>query len=57
MPSSPIWRRSTNDAYKINRKNVLENISMLATGPCGVGLDMKIIANEDQTDVCDECGY
>ena len=56
-PSSPIRRRSTNDAYKINRKNVLENISMLATGPCGVGLDMKIVVNEDKTDVCEECGY
>ena len=56
-PSSPIRRRSTNDAYTINRKNVLENISMLATGPCGVGLDINIVVNEDTTGVCDECGY
>ena len=36
--SSPVRRKSTNDGYKLKRKNVLENISMLATGPCGVGL-------------------
>ena len=35
LQSSPVRRKSTNDAYKLNRKNVLENVSMLATGPCG----------------------
>ena len=30
---------------------------MIATGPCGVGLDINIVVNEDTTGVCDECGY
>ena len=49
--NSPVRRRFTNDAYKINRKNVLENISMLAIGSCGVGSDVNSYV------ICDECGY
>ena len=41
-------RKSSNDVYRANRKNMLENISLLATGPCGVGMGTRSIFMDDQ---------
>ena len=42
-------RKSSNDVYRVNSKNMLENISVLATGTCGVGIGMKNIFVDDQS--------
>ena len=41
-------RKSSKDVYRANRNNMLENISVLATGPCGVGMGIRSIFMDDK---------
>jgi len=41
-------RKSSTDVYRANRNNMLENISVLATGPCGVGMGIRGIFMDDK---------